>query len=59
MANKRITIVLSDANAWNLNMVSTILNKPIAEIMSNCFARFNQPCHRRKKVFSADEVQPT
>ena len=42
--NKKITIVLSDANAWDLNVVSMILNKPIAEIVSHCLTRFNQPC---------------
>ena len=57
--NKKITIVLSDANAWDLNVVSMILNKPIAEIVSHCLTRFNQPCHGCKKRFSASKVQPT
>ena len=36
MASKKITIVLSESNAWELKIVAAILKRPVSEIVSFC-----------------------
>lgn len=54
MANKTITITLSDANAWELELVSTILKKSKSEIISSCLKGSTNPRSRikGKNIFS-------
>lgn len=60
MASKKITITLSTANAWALELVSSILKKPVAEIISVCLEGSTNP--RRgsfRTIIFGQKVQPT
>ena len=52
MANKRITITLSEANAWEAKLVSEVLKKPLSEIVSSCLkGSTNLAASKSNKVF--------
>lgn len=38
MASKKITIILSESNAWELKIVAAVLKRPVSEIVSFCLA---------------------
>lgn len=43
MENKRTTITLTDANAWQAKIVSAILGKSVAEVVSSCLKGSTNP----------------
>lgn len=60
MASKKITITLSSANAWALELAASILKKPVAEIVSFCLRGSTNPGRSDSAAsFFAQRVQPT
>lgn len=55
MESKNITITLSDANAWELELVSAILGKPKSEIVYFCLKGSTNPKadNSEKALFNA------
>ena len=46
-SKKRITLTLSNANAAELEIVSSVLKKPITEIISSCLRGSTNPKGRK------------
>lgn len=60
MASKKITIVLSESNAWELKIVAAILKRPVSEIVSFCLmGSTDLKRGKNQGLFFTREVQPT